>query len=66
MPSAFVVLFHMFIVKFILIYIYIFLSCTLSTIVMKEGILMVVVDDLDFGIINVFEAKVFNMYGTFD
>jgi hypothetical protein len=25
-----------------------------------------VVDDLDFGIINVFEAKVFNMYGTFD
>jgi len=33
---------------------------------MKEGILIVVVDDLDFEIINVFEAKVFNMYGTFD
>jgi hypothetical protein len=39
----------------------------MSTIVMKEDILVVVVDDLDFGIINaVFEAKVLNRYDTFD
>jgi hypothetical protein len=39
----------------------------MSTIVMKEDILVVVVDDLDFGIIDVvFEAKVFNRYGTYD
>jgi hypothetical protein len=34
---------------------------------MKEVILIIVVDDLDFGIRDVaFEAKVFNRYGTFD
>jgi hypothetical protein len=34
---------------------------------MKEDILVVVVDDLDFGIVDVvFEAKVLNKYGTFD
>jgi hypothetical protein len=33
---------------------------------MKEARLVVVVDDLDFKIINVaFEAKLFNKYGTF-
>jgi len=33
----------------------------------KEVILVVVVDDLDFRIINVaFETKVFNRYGTLD
>jgi hypothetical protein len=36
-------------------------------ITMKESKLVVVVDDLDFGIRNVaFKAKVFNRYGTFD
>ncbi len=34
---------------------------------MKEAILVVEVDDLDFKIKNgTFEAKVFNRYGTFD
>jgi len=34
---------------------------------MKEAKLIVVMDDLDFGIRNVtFETKVFNRYGTFD
>ncbi len=37
------------------------------TIVMKEYILIVVVDDLDLDFIDVvFEAKVFNRYSTFD
>jgi hypothetical protein len=36
-------------------------------IVMKEDRLIVVVNDLNFGIKNVaFEVKVFNKYGTFD
>ncbi len=36
-------------------------------VLMKEGKLVVVVDDLDFRIKDVaFEAKVFNRYGTFD
>jgi hypothetical protein len=36
-------------------------------ILVKEAKLVVVVDDLDFGIKDVaFEAKVFNWYGTFD
>ncbi len=66
LSSAFVVLSHMFVVKFILVSSF-FLFCTMSTIVMKEDILVVVVDDLDFGIINVvFEAKVLNRYDTFD
>ncbi len=66
MPNAFVVLSHMFVIKFILVSSF-FLFCTMSTIVMKEDILVVVVDDLDFGILDVvFEAKVLNRYGTFD
>jgi hypothetical protein len=33
----------------------------------KEGRLVVVMDELDFGIRDIaFEAKVFNKYGTFD
>jgi len=37
------------------------------SILMKEGRLIVIVVDLDFGIRNVtFEASVFNRYGTFD
>jgi len=36
-------------------------------VLVKEGILVVVVDDLDFRIKDVaFEANVFNRYGTFD
>ncbi len=36
-------------------------------ILMKEARLVVVMNDLDFGIRNVaFETKVFNRYGTFD
>jgi hypothetical protein len=36
-------------------------------VLMKEAILVVVVNDLDFEIRDVaFEAKVFNKYGTFD
>jgi hypothetical protein len=39
----------------------------MSTIAIKEGRLVVVVNDLDFEIKDVmFEAKVFNKYGTFD
>jgi hypothetical protein len=39
----------------------------MATILVKEGRLVVVVDDLDFGIRDVaLEAKVFNRYGTFD
>jgi hypothetical protein len=34
---------------------------------LKEAILIILVDDLDFGIADVaFEAKVFNRYRTFD
>jgi hypothetical protein len=34
---------------------------------MKEVILIIVVDDLDFGIRDIaFKANVFNRYGTFD
>jgi hypothetical protein len=36
-------------------------------VLVKEATLVVVMDDLDFGIRNVtFEAKVLNRYGTFD
>ncbi len=39
----------------------------MAIILMNEDRLIVVVDDLDFKIIDVtFEAKVFNRYGTFD
>jgi len=39
----------------------------MSTIAIKEGKLVVVLNDLDLEIKDVmFEAKVFNKYGTFD
>jgi hypothetical protein len=39
----------------------------MAIILVDEGRLVVVIDDLDFRITNVaFEAKVFNKYGTFD
>jgi hypothetical protein len=39
----------------------------MDVIPMKEARLVIVVDDLDFGIRDVpFETKVFNRYGTFD
>ncbi len=41
-----------------------FFFCTMDVILVKEVILVVVVDDLDFKIKDVaFEAKVFNRYG---
>jgi hypothetical protein len=39
----------------------------MAIILVKEARLIVAMDDLDFGIRDVvFEAKVFNRYGTFD
>ncbi len=39
----------------------------MAIVLMKEGRLVVVMDDLDFEIKDVaFETKVFNRYGTFD
>jgi hypothetical protein len=39
----------------------------MSIIVVKEGRMVVAIDDLDCEVWNVtFEAKVFNRYGTFD
>jgi hypothetical protein len=39
----------------------------MAIILVKEIRLIVAMDDLDFGVKDVvFEAKVFNMYGTFD
>ncbi len=58
-------LFHLFIIKFILVILNLFLhnNCYL----VKEARLIDVVDDLDFEIRDVaFEANVFNKYGTFD
>jgi len=40
---------------------------TMDVVLVKEARLVVVVDDLDYGIKNVaFEANVLNRYGTFD
>ncbi len=40
---------------------------TMAIVLVKEGRLVVVMDDLDFEIKDVaFETKVFNRYGTFD
>ncbi len=59
-------LFHLFVVKFILVNPY-FFFCAMVTILMKEVKIVVVVDDLDFGIKDIaFEAKVFNRFDTFD
>jgi hypothetical protein len=59
------VLFHLFVVKFLLVSFFIFY--TMVVVIMKEVKLVVVVDDLDFKILNVsFDANVFNRYGTFD
>ncbi len=56
---------HLFVVKFILIG-FLFFG-TMVVILMKKTKLIIVVDDLDFGIKGVtFETKVFNRYGTFD
>ncbi len=58
------VLFHLFLVKFILV---IIIFGTMAIVLMKEGRLVVVMDDLDFKIKDVaFETKMFNRYGTFD
>ncbi len=55
-----------FFVNFIFVNSY-FLFYTMIVVPMKEAILIVALDDLDFKIKNVaFEAKVFNRYGTFD
>ncbi len=44
-----------------------FIFGTMVVVIMKEVILVVAVDDLDFRIRDVaFEAKVLNRYGTFD
>ncbi len=60
---AFVLLHHLFIAKSILVSIFF----TMSTIAMKEGRVLIVVDYLYFGIKDVaFEINVLNMYGTFD
>jgi uncharacterized membrane protein len=49
---------------FIFIFIFIY---TMAVVLVKEARLVVVVDDLDYGIKNVaFEANVLNRYGTFD
>ncbi len=59
-------LFHLFVVKFILVNPY-FFFCTMVIILVKEVKIVVVVDDLDFGIKDVaLEAKVFNRFDTFD
>ncbi len=58
----FQVLFHLFVIKFIFSFFY-----TMVVILLKEIILIVELDNLDFGIRDVgYEAKVFNRYGTFD
>ncbi len=58
------VLFHLFLVKFILV---IIIFGTMAIVLMKEGRLVVAMDDLDFKIKDVaFETKMFNRYGTFD
>jgi len=38
----------------------------MAVVSMKETQLVVAMDDLDFGIKDVFEAKVFDRYGTFN
>jgi hypothetical protein len=38
----------------------------MAVVPMKETQLVVAMDDLDFGIRDVFEAKVFDRYGTFN
>ncbi len=60
------VLLHLFVIKFILVSFFFFFSIMVIFPV-KEGRLVVVMDELDFGIRDIaFEAKVFNKYGTFD
>jgi hypothetical protein len=46
---------------------FLFFSYTMVVVLVKETMLVIVVDDLDFGIKDVaFQAKVFNKYGNFD
>jgi hypothetical protein len=53
------------VVKFI--FVRFFFSCTIVVIIMKEVQLVVVMDDLNFGIRDVmFEVKLFTKYGTFN
>jgi len=60
------VLLHLFVVKFILVSFFFFFG-TRGNVLKKEVRLIVVVDDLDFGIRDVaFKSKVFNRYGTFN
>jgi hypothetical protein len=66
--NAFVLLLHLFVVNLLLVNCYsLRILCTMIVTAMKEGRLLVGVDDLDFRIKHVvFETKVLNMYGTFD
>ncbi len=58
-------LLHLFVVKFHFGKVFFFNK--MAIILVKEARLIVAMDDLDFGIRDVvFEAKVFNRYGTFD
>ncbi len=60
-------LLHFFVVKFISLNFTFFVLHNGLIIVVKEAKLVVVVNDLDFGIKNIaFQAKVFNKYGIFD
>jgi len=63
LSKAFALLSHLFIVKLILV---IFTSVVLRNVYFCNEDILVVVDDLDFGIRDVaFEAKVLNEFGTF-
>ncbi len=66
--SAFLLFLHFFVVNFLLINCYsLRIICTMIVIAVKEGKLLVGVDDLDFGVKHVaFETNVLNMYNTFD
>jgi hypothetical protein len=55
------------IVKFILLSFIFFLAQLMAIVLMKEAQLVVVVNDLDFGVKDfAFEIKVLNRFGTFD
>ncbi len=60
-------LLHLFVVKFISLSFTFFVLHNELIIVVKEAKLVVVVNDLDFGIKDIaLQAKVFNKYGIFD
>jgi hypothetical protein len=61
------VLLHLFVVKFISLSFIFFVLHNGLIIIVQEARLVVVVNDLDFGIKDLaFQAKVFSMYGIFD